>query len=118
MSTCVSRRIDSLRTLPAPTCSSRMLSERDGPDVLAPGSFVPFGRWSEPRKGGAGEHRAAAVERLLGAVAHARGGLGADEEGDDRHEVPGHDRQRDPLENPPPGRLRRLLARSGGLLLA
>src|SRR3954469_16634927 len=26
-----------------------MLSERDGPDVLAPGSFVPFGRWSEPR---------------------------------------------------------------------
>src|SRR4051794_33471939 len=25
-----------------------MLSERDGPDVLAPGSFVPFGRWSEP----------------------------------------------------------------------
>src|SRR4051794_19387012 len=25
-----------------------MLSERDGPEVLAPGSFVPFGRWSEP----------------------------------------------------------------------
>src|SRR3954453_892729 len=48
MSTWVSRRIDSLRTLPKPTCSSMMLSERDGPEVLAPGSFDPFGRVSEP----------------------------------------------------------------------
>src|SRR3954454_4514110 len=43
-----SRGIDSLRTVPKPTCITMMLSERDGPDVLAPGSFVPFGRWSEP----------------------------------------------------------------------
>src|SRR4051794_16286954 len=48
MSAIVSRGIDSLRTLPTPTCSSMMLSERDGPDVLAPGSFDPFGRWSDP----------------------------------------------------------------------
>src|SRR3954453_20893180 len=48
MSTWVSRRIDSLRTLPTPTCSSMMLSERDGPEGLAPGSFYPFGRWAEP----------------------------------------------------------------------
>src|SRR3954462_8161929 len=27
---------------------SMMLSERDGPEGLAPGSFDPFGRWSDP----------------------------------------------------------------------
>ena len=43
-----SRKIESLRTEPKPRCSSRMLSLRLGP-WFAPGSLLPFGRWSEPR---------------------------------------------------------------------
>ena len=50
MLTRVSRRIDSFRTEPKPTCMTRMLSERGGP-AFAPGSLLPkpfLGRSSEP----------------------------------------------------------------------
>ena len=49
MSTTVSRGIDSLALWPPPMRTSRIESLRLGPDVLAPGSFVPAVRWSEPR---------------------------------------------------------------------
>src|SRR5919201_6802035 len=49
MSTTVSRGIESLADLPPPERMSRIESERLGPEVDAPGSLEPEGRWSEPR---------------------------------------------------------------------
>ena len=47
MSTIVSRAIDSRLFAPPPTRMSMIESARP-PDVRAPGSPLPFGRWSEP----------------------------------------------------------------------
>ena len=44
----VSRGIESREAFPPPTRISRIVSERLGPPTLAPGSFVPLVRASEP----------------------------------------------------------------------
>ena len=49
MSTTVSRGIESFDPCPPPTRISWIESERLGPEVAAPGSFVPLARRSEPR---------------------------------------------------------------------
>src|SRR3954447_17363715 len=49
MSATVSRGIESFALWPPPTRRRRIESERLGPEVLAPPSLLPLGRWSEPR---------------------------------------------------------------------
>src|SRR5437763_14441542 len=48
MSTTVSRGIESLDECPPPVRISMIESLRLGPELDAPGSLDPFGRWSEP----------------------------------------------------------------------
>src|SRR3954467_11895364 len=116
MSTTVSRGIDSFVLWPPPKRNSMMLSERLGPETVAPGSRVPGERRSEPRTSVVCGLVSPTPPPASWAWAEAgtascwglgRGGAGpggvlggrADQEQHEREQEPADDREHEPLDD-------------------